>query len=179
MLEKLKNVFGGLDILINNAAVFRRLNLLTGFPVEKQLQEIDINFNGTVLVTNVFLEELLKSKEPVIVNLTSALGYTPMTAAPIYSATKAAINSWTTSIRYQLRQTNARVVLLSPSVVDTRMNADNPDVEGMKRMSPEAFAELALKGLKKGRDEILVSPINSFKYLSRFMPKQAFKMINK
>jgi len=179
MLEESKELLGGVDILINNAAVFRRFNLLEGYPVERQLQEIDINFKGTVLVTNTFLGELLKSEESVIVNLTSALGFAPMVAAPIYSATKAAINSWTTSLRYQLRKTKARVVLLSPSVVDTRMNADNPDTEGMKRISPEKFAELTLNGIKKGKDEILAPPINSFKYLSRFLPKQAFKMINK
>ena len=102
-----------------------------------------------------------------------------MTAAQIYSASKAAINSWTLSLRHQLRDQNVKVVLLSPPVVDTRMNTDNPDVEGMKMMSAEKFAELSIKGLKKNKDEILVSPINSLKYLSRFMPGQAFKVINK
>jgi len=179
LLETTKEVFGGIDVLINNAAVFRRFNILEEYPLAKQLEEIDINFKGPVQVTNIFLKELLKSNEPVIVNLTSGLGYIPMTAAQIYSASKAAINSWTTSLRHQLRNTKARVVLLSPLVVDTRMNMDNPDAEGMKKMSPERFAELSIKGLKKNKEEILVSPINSLKYLSRWMPRQAFKVINK
>lgn len=179
LLAKTLELFGGIDILINNAAVFRRFNILDDYPLEKQLEEIDINLKGPVQVTNIFLKELLKSKAPVIINLTSGLGFVPMTAAQIYSATKAAINSWTTSLRHQLRNTNARVVLLSPPAVDTRMNIDNPGVEGMKKMSPERFAELSIKGLKKNKTEILVAPINSLKFLSRFIPGQAFKMLNK
>ena len=179
LLAKTIEVFGGLDMLINNAAVFRRFNILDDYPLEKQLEEIDINLKGPVQVTNIFLKELLKSKAPVIVNLTSGLGFIPMTAAQIYSATKAAINSWTTSLRHQLRTTNARVVLLSPPAVDTRMNINNPGVEGMKKMSPERFAELSVKGLKKDKTEILIAPINSLKFLSRLMPGQAFKVLNK
>jgi len=178
LLATAREVMGGVDVLINNAAVFQRLEVLDGTTLDRQLREIDINLAGTVRVTGVFMEELQRSPEPVIVNLTSALGFTPMAAAPIYSATKAAINSWTISLRHQLRHTSAKVVLLSPPVVDTRMNEDNPDVEGMDVMSAERFAELTVAGLEKGRTEILVKPINSFKYLSRFMPGQAFKAIN-
>ncbi|MBX2876218.1 MAG: SDR family NAD(P)-dependent oxidoreductase [Saprospiraceae bacterium] len=179
LLQRTKDLFGGIDILINNAAVFRRFNILEDYPLEKQLEEIDINLKGPVQVTNIFLKELLESKEPVIVNLTSGLAYVPMTDAQIYSATKAAINSWTQSLRYQLRKTKVRVVLLSPPAVDTRMNVNNPGVEGMKLISPKRFAELSLKGLKKNKNEILVSPINSLKLISRFAPRMAFRALNK
>lgn len=177
--QKSLEILGGVDILINNAAVFRRFNILEEYPIEKQIEEIDINFKGPVQVTNIFLKDLLQSSEPVIVNLTSGLGFVPMAAAQIYSASKAAINSWTLSLRHQLKNTKVKVVLLSPPVVDTRMNVNNPGSEGMKKMSPSKFAELSIKGLKKGKEEILVSPINSLKYLSRFVPGQAFKVINK
>lgn len=179
LLKKTIDLFGSIDILINNAAVFRRFNLLKGYPLEKQLEEIDINLKGPVQVTNIFLPELLKSSKPVIVNLTSGLGFMPMTAAPIYSATKAAINSWTTSLRHQLRNTKAQIILLSPPVVDTRMNVNNPGVEKMKMMSPQKFAELSVKGIKQKRNEILVGSIASLKFLVRLMPNQAFKIINR
>ncbi|MEL6257086.1 MAG: SDR family NAD(P)-dependent oxidoreductase [Bacteroidota bacterium] len=179
LLQKSREFLGGVDMLINNAAVFRRFNILEDYPLEKQLEEIDINLKGPVLVTNIFLKELLKSKEPVIVNLTSGLGFVPMTAAMIYSASKAAINSWTESLRHQLKESNAKVVLLSPPVVDTRMNVNNPGSEGMKKISPEKFAELTIKGLKKNKNEILVSPINSLKIISRLAPKLAFRTLNK
>jgi len=179
LLAQTKTRLGGVDILINNAAVFRRFNILEPYPLEQQLQEIDINFKGTVQVTNIFLDELLKSKSPTIVNLTSALGFIPMTSAQIYSATKAAINSWTISLRHQLRSTPAKVVLVCPPVVDTRMNVNNPGTEGMKKISAAKFAELVLKGLKRDKSEIFVGQMSSFKVLSRWMPRLAFRVINK
>ncbi|MEM7037277.1 MAG: SDR family NAD(P)-dependent oxidoreductase [Bacteroidota bacterium] len=179
LLETALVQLGGVDILINNAAVFRLFNILEDYPVEKQVQEIDINFKGTVQVTNIFLKELLKSPSPIIVNLTSALGFIPMTSAGIYSATKAAINSWTISLRHQLRDTKAKVVLLCPPVVDTRMNENNPGTAKMKKISPEKFAELTLRGLRKNRSEIFVGNISAFKMISRWMPRFAFRVINK
>ena len=179
LLKKVQTLLGTIDILINNAAVFRRFNMLGDYPLEKQLEEIDINLKGPVQVTQIFLQALLQSPEPVIVNLTSGLGYVPMTAAPIYSATKAAINSWTQSLRHQLRETKVKVVLLSPPVVDTRMNSNNPGVEGMKMISAEKFAELSLKGLQKNKEEILIRPINNLKLLSRLVPNMAFRVLNK
>jgi uncharacterized oxidoreductase len=179
LLDQIKGQFGGIDILINNAAVFRRFNILDDYPIEKQLEEIDINLKGPVLVTNVFLKELMKSKEPIIVNLTSPSAYMPMAASQIYSATKSAIQSWTKSLRHQLRKTNIKVVELNPPAVDTRMNSNNPDLAGMKLMSPERFAQLAVKGLIKGRNEILVSHASAMKLMTRIAPRVAFGIINK
>lgn len=179
LLAESKRRLGGVDILINNAAIFRLFGIQGDYPIENQLQEIDINFGGTVQVTNIFLPALLESKEPMIVNLTSGLGYIPVSAAPIYSATKAAINSWTWSLRHQLKDTPINVVLLSPPVVDTRMNQNNPTSEGMKKISPEEFAEITIRGFKRNKKEILAKPINSLKYISRIVPNLAFKMLNK
>ena len=179
LLEKSNELFGGIDILINNAAVFRRFNLLESYPLDKQLEEIDINFKGPVILTNVFLQELMKRKEAMIVNLTSPSAYMPMAASQIYSATKSAIQSWTISIRHQLRKTNVRVLELNPPAVDTRMNSNNPDLDGMKLMSPDRFAQLAVEGIKKDKKEILVSHARIMKHMSRIFPSLAFKVINK
>lgn len=102
-----------------------------------------------------------------------------MTASSVYSATKAAIRSWTISLRHQLKKTNIKVVEINPPAVDTRMNANNPDVKGMKFMTPTTFAEIAVKNLKRGKVEILVGAAKPFKSLSRMFPGMAFKMVNK
>ena len=179
LLIRVRQLFGGIDILINNAAVFRRFNILEDYPLEKQFEEIDINLKGPILVTNIFLKELMKGKEPTIINLTSPAAYTPMAASQIYSATKSAIQSWTRSLRHQLRKTNLKVVELNPPAVNTRMNINNPDLEGMKLMSPEKFAQQAVHGLMKGRDEILISHAGIMKRMSRIAPGIAFRIINK
>ena len=179
LLQHMKQLFGGVDIIINNAAVFRRFHVLEDYPLESQLEEININLKGPVIVTNVFLNELLKSDEPVIVNLTSPSAYMPMAASQIYSATKSAIQSWTYSLRYQLRETKVRVVELNPPAVDTRMNSNNPDLQGMKLMPPEKFAGLAVRGLIKGKEQILISHAGIMKQMSRLFPAVAFRIINK
>ncbi|MEO0896813.1 MAG: SDR family NAD(P)-dependent oxidoreductase [Bacteroidota bacterium] len=179
LLKHAQALFGGIDLLINNAAVFRRFNILEEYPLEKQLEEIDINFKGPVILTNVFLPEMIKREEAMIVNLTSPSAYTSMAASQIYSATKSAIQSWTISIRHQLRETNVKVVELNPPAVDTRMNSFNPDLDGMKLMSPDRFAQVAIEGIKKGKEEILVSHSRIMKHLSRVMPGLAFRVVNK
>ena len=60
LLQHMKQLFGGVDIIINNAAVFRRFHVLEDYPLESQLEEININLKGPVIVTNVFLKVLLK-----------------------------------------------------------------------------------------------------------------------
>ena len=179
LLEKSKEQLGGIDILINNAAVFRRFNILEAYPLKRQLEEIDINLKGPVILTNVFLKALMERKEAMIVNLTSPSAYMPMAAAQIYSATKSALQSWTISIRHQLKNTTVKVVELNPPAVDTRMNSNNPDLEGKTMMSPEKFAQIAVDHIKKGKEEILVSHSRIIKFMSRILPNLAFKAVNK
>jgi uncharacterized oxidoreductase len=173
------NLLGSVDVLINNAAVFRRFNVLEGYPIEKQIEEVSINFNGILHVTNRFLPLLHTRQEGLIVNLTSPAAMVPLSGAPVYSAVKAAVSSYTTSLRFQLRKTNVKVILLCPPAVDTRMNENNPGVEAQKLMSKEKFVTQAIKGLKRGKKEILVSPINFFKQINRIAPNVAYNMINK
>ena len=179
LLKECQEVLGGVDVLINNAAIFRRFNFLDDYPIESQIKEIETNLNGLLIVTNVFLKEVLKSKSPCIVNFTSPAAIVPLASAPVYSAVKAGVSSLTTSLRFQLRDTKTRVILLCPPAVDTRMNANNPGVEARKLMTKKKFVRIALRGIKRNKQEILVSPINLFNLINRFAPKMAFKMINK
>jgi len=179
LLRESKQTLGGIDVLVNNAAVFRRFKILSDYSLAQQFEEIEINLKGVIQVTNIFLPEILKSQEGVIVNLTSPAGFVTMAASPIYSATKAAIDSYTTSLRFQLKSKNVKVVLLYPTATDTRMNKNNPGIEAQNLMSTEKFVGLALKGLKKGKDVIYAPPIGMFKIISRIAPKMAFNMINK
>ena len=183
-VEKLRqtcaHAFGGVDILINNAAVFRRFDILdTSYGLKAQLEEIDINLVGPIMVTHVFLPELLARKESAIVNLTSPSAFLPLVKAPIYSATKAALQSWTLSLREQLKTTNVKVIDLNPPAVDTQMNENNPGVEGMKLMSPVKFADIFVEGLQKGKTEIMPSHAGIMKVMRRVAPNFTLKMLNK
>ncbi len=178
--EEAERVLGGPDVIINNAAIFRRLDLQAeGDSVDQWLDEVDINLMGTLRVTHAFLPDLVRLPSATIINVTSPLAYLPLAAAPIYSATKAAIHSWTVSLRHQLRGTSVSVRELNPPVVDTRMNQNNPSVEGMKRWSTQDFSAHVVGRLKKsGQKDILVGDAKLVRTMSRWAPSIVFNKMN-
>ncbi|MEM7029188.1 MAG: SDR family NAD(P)-dependent oxidoreductase [Chloroflexota bacterium] len=171
--------FGGIDILVNNAAIIHRFDMTNGsLPLKDQIKEYDINLGGPIRVTHHFLPQLFNRPEAAIVNLTSALAFMPTVASPIYSATKAALRSWTISLRTQLADTNVKVFELIPPLVDTQMN-DNYDAGGVRKMSPEAHASHFMKGFAKDRLEIAVGISRGLPLLSRIAPKAVFSILNR
>lgn len=115
--------FPELNVLINNAGIQRAIDLKKGIEgVAQSSDEIDINFSSQIRVTETFISLILKQKEAAIVNVTSGLGFIPLARFPIYSATKAAMHSFTLSLRHQLKDTNVRVFeLIPPTVHDTEL----------------------------------------------------------
>ncbi|MEM8859718.1 MAG: SDR family NAD(P)-dependent oxidoreductase [Chloroflexota bacterium] len=169
--------FGHIDILVNNAAIIQRFNMTNGsLPLTNQIKEYDINLGGPIRMTHYFLPQLLKSREAAIVNLTSALALMPTVASPIYSATKAALRSWTLSLRTQLKDTSINVVELIPPLVDTQMNDGYEP--GVSKMSPEEHAQHFIKGLEKGQQEIGVGISRRLPTLTRIAPRAVFRILN-
>src|SRR5262245_38100133 len=103
LAAEVRRRFPRLDVLMNNAGVFVRRNLRApSSDLAELTTEIDINFSGLVRMTSA-LVDLIAANKGTIINVSSALAFVPLTAAPIYCATKAAIHSYTTSLRFQLR----------------------------------------------------------------------------
>lgn len=175
--DRSESTFGGIDILVNNAAIIHRFNMTDGsLALDNQITEVDINLGGPIRMTHYLLPQLLNQPEAAIVNLTSALAFMPTVASPIYSATKAALRSWTISLRAQLDATNVKVVELIPPLVDTQMNTDFE--AGISKMSPEEHAQHFMKGFLRGREEIGVGISRSLPILSRISPKAVFRVLN-
>ncbi|MGB1226218.1 MAG: SDR family NAD(P)-dependent oxidoreductase, partial [Mycobacterium sp.] len=91
---------GGVDILINNAGVMLAFDVTKDFALEKQLHEIAIDAAGPVRLVHHFLPGML-TRPSVLVNVSSGLAYVPYAAAPVYSASKASLHSYTQSLRAQ------------------------------------------------------------------------------
>ena len=93
-----------------------------------------------------------------IINVTSALAYAPIADLPVYCATKAAMHSFTLTLRHQLKATAVRVVELAPPIVDTGLggNERSAGTAGQRMMTPQDFATEALVQLASGQDEVLV-----------------------
>ena len=182
LADDIQEKFGGIDILINNAGV---MNLVDAGnesnDLQKQMQEIEINYNSPIRVLHYFLPQLKKSNYAVLVNVSSGLAYVPFAQAPTYSGTKSALHFWTLGIRPQLKPYNIKVVELLPPVVDTPLahGADIADDDNLKPMPPEKLADIFWKDFKNGKEEITPGISKQLKLMSRLAPKFIFKQLNK
>jgi uncharacterized oxidoreductase len=107
------------NILVSNAGIQRRVRLSENEPWEQTHQEIAANLEAPIHLSRLFIPHLLKQQRPAIINVTSGLSFLPLASVPIYCATKAALHSYTLSLRQQLKDTPIRVVEIIPPAVDT------------------------------------------------------------
>jgi uncharacterized oxidoreductase len=115
--------FPEVNFLINNAGIQRQIDLTKGMEdLLKGDDEIDINFQAHVQLTALFIPHLMKQPKAAIINVTSGLGFVPLAFLPVYCATKAAMHSFTWSLRHQLRKTPIKVIELIPPTVDTELD---------------------------------------------------------
>jgi uncharacterized oxidoreductase len=158
MVDWLNTMHPGLNIVINNAGVQYRRNLKEDGALENLDQEVAINFTAPIHLIGELLPMLNKQPEAVIVNVSSGLAFAPMADIPVYCATKAAIHSFTLSLRHQLKAAGVRVVEMVPPIVDTGLGsgARSEGTASRHMMSPEEFATEALAQLQNDQDEILV-----------------------
>lgn len=166
---------GGTDILVNNAGVMHFFDVTKGFPLESQLQEIDIDVAGPVRLVHHFLPGMLK-RASTIVNVSSGLAWVPYAAAPVYSGSKAFVHAWTRSLRAQLAGTSVRVVELLPPVVDTPL-ADGLE-PSFSRMPPRTLATAFLRGLERGDNEIAPGQSGPLRWMARLAPGFIFRRLN-
>ena len=105
LAEEISARWSGLNTVINNAGVQTLFDFTKPDALDAAAlgQEIDINLKGVVHVANAFLPLLKQQPSARLVNVGSGLSYVPLAAAPIYSATKAAVHSFTISLRRQLQ----------------------------------------------------------------------------
>ena len=107
-----------LNVLINNAGIMRDEVLDTARDLRDAEATVTTNLLGPIRLTNALIDPLVASGRGVIVNVTSGLAFVPLTLAPTYCATKAAIHSYTVSLREILRG-RVEVIELAPPGVQT------------------------------------------------------------
>ena len=137
----------GLNVLVNNAGVMRTEDLLAE-PLDLADAEATITTNllGPIRLIAALLPHLRRQASATVMNVTSGLAFVPLTATPTYCATKAAMHSYSQSLRFQLRETAVRVIELAPPAVATDLmpgHADNP-----RSMPLDAYVQETLALLK-------------------------------
>jgi uncharacterized oxidoreductase len=161
--------FPTLDTLINNAGIMRNLNLNLDRDLLDVTREIDINLSGPVRMIQQFLPHLKTRPNALIVNVSSGLAFIPFPLSPVYSATKAALHSFSQALRIQLAGTNVTVVELAPPSVETPLFRDEfPELKNQKAMDVKL---LATRAIDAGKLEVRPGLANVLKIMSRLGPQ--------
>jgi uncharacterized oxidoreductase len=140
-----------LNVLVNNAGVQRYPELTGASDWASAEEEIAINFSAPVHLTMLLCPQLMRQKMAAIVNITSGLAFTPLARAPVYSATKAALHSFTLSLRHQLADTPVQVIEIAPPAVDTDLGGPGLHTFGVNL---DEFADAVMPRLAAGELEI-------------------------
>ncbi|MES2037672.1 MAG: SDR family oxidoreductase [Pseudomonadota bacterium] len=158
MVSWLNTTYPELNMLINNAGVQYRRMFKEADALENLEQEVATNFTAPVRLIGELLPLLNRQQKAVIINVSSGLAFAPMADIPVYCATKAAIHSFTLTLRHQLKAIGVRVVEMAPPIVDTGLGGGDRSggTTGQRMMSPEDFAAEALVQLENDQDEVLV-----------------------
>ncbi len=140
-----------LNVLVNNAGIQRLVDLHAA-PVDWAVRaaEIAINFEAPVHLCQLFSGHLAGQTAPAILNVSSGLGFVPLASVPIYSATKAAMHSFTQSLRWQLADSGITVVEIIPPAVHT----DLGETDHSFGMPLDAYADDVLRQLATDATEV-------------------------
>jgi uncharacterized oxidoreductase len=170
LAARVKAEFPKLDVLMNNAGIMLHKNLkVPAGDLDGLMAEVNINVGGVIRMTSAFIDILAANKGTVI-NVSSALAFVPLPSAPIYCATKAAIHSYTQSLRFQLEETGIEVIELMPPAVKTAMTAELPEGDGVTLITTDELIKQSFAGFKAGKLEIRPGQSNQLALMRRIAP---------
>ncbi|HEX8369466.1 MAG TPA: SDR family NAD(P)-dependent oxidoreductase [Pyrinomonadaceae bacterium] len=167
--------FPRLNVLVNNAGIQRRVNLSESEDWRRTRSEIAINFDAPVHLARLFIPHLLKRERPAIINVTSGLSFVPLANVPVYCATKAALHSFTLSLRQQLSETPISVIEVAPPAVDTDLGGVGLHTFGVPL---DEFAGAVFQRLPQGETEIAYGTAQKASRASREELDEMFKFMN-
>ncbi|MEQ9064888.1 MAG: SDR family NAD(P)-dependent oxidoreductase [Vicingaceae bacterium] len=182
LYDQVSKEFPALNVLINNAGVMFTINLQDhSLSANDLTKEIDINVKGTIWMNNVFLPLLKKNKNAATVIVSSGLAFVPLPISPVYCASKAALHSYTLSLRAQLKNTDVKVFELAPPATETELLADfnEEDMKGISTMTVQAMVADFLKGFSQNKYEICPGQSSQMKFMSRYFPGFILKQMCK
>jgi uncharacterized oxidoreductase len=180
LFDWIKDNFKDFNILINNAGIQRMVDLKNGTrDLAGAQSEIATNLVAPIYLAAHFIPLLMKNKEAAIINVSSGLAFVPLAVMPVYCATKAAVHSFTLSLRHQLKDTSIKVFEVVPPMVDTELGKGSVEEEaGNRGIPPAEVAKAVMSALGKDNYEIVVGEAKGLVEGSRTNPEGIFKNLN-
>lgn len=170
--QRLVDACADITVLVNNAGIQFNGALADTTPEQVQY-ELGVNLLGPVLLAQAFLPHLLRRESAAIINVSSGLALVPQQAAAIYCASKAAMHSFSKSLRWQLEGTSVRVFEVLPPKVATAMNAGR----GKGKISPEQLASEFWADLGADRYEMRIGKSKLLGIVNRLSPSLADRIM--
>ncbi|POU01574.1 MULTISPECIES: SDR family oxidoreductase [Enterobacteriaceae] len=160
--ESVLSRYPALNVVINNAGIMPFDNAAGVQDDAMAVSLLDTNLLGPVRVTSAFIEHLKKQPDAVLINNSSILAFIPLASNALYSATKAAIHSYTLSQRFLLRDTRVKVIEISPPWVDTDLIYRSGDDRAMPldAFISETFEKLGTDNIEAIVDRVLPARAN-------------------
>ncbi|WP_235442434.1 MULTISPECIES: SDR family NAD(P)-dependent oxidoreductase [Bacillales] len=154
--KQLIKEFPDLNVLINNAGIIQPDDAAGVIDEDILVSTVATNLLGPIRLTSALIDHLKSKEEAVVINTTSILGFVPLAATAVYSATKAALHTYTLSQRYLLKYTSVKVIEIVPPWVQS--NNDEP-----RAMALASFIDATIKILGTDTDEVLVEEAKMFR----------------
>lgn len=176
LLDWVSAEFPQVNVLINNAGIQRRIQLANSQEDWTESQsELAINLEAPLHLSMLFITHLRQHPKAAIMNVTSGLAFVPGSFAPIYSATKAALHSFTMSLRHQLSGTSIEVIELVPPAVNTDLGGSGLHTFGVPVGD---FADAMMAGIEAGSPEIGYGTSETNRMASREQIDEIFQQMN-
>lgn len=175
LVNRIETEFPDLNMLINNAGRAVQSNLGKAEHFDIAQDEITTNYLSVIRLTEKLLPLLNRQKESAVVNVSSIVAFVPTNHLATYSASKAALHSYTRSLRLALKDTAVKVFELMPPLVNTQFSAE---IGGERGIAPSVLVEDLLDGLAAERFEIRTGQTEDIYRLSLANPEEALLAMN-
>ena len=139
--------------LINNAGIMHIDDVSVAVDEKLLVTTLTTNVMGPIRLTGALIEHLKRQDDAAVINNSSVLGFVPLAMTAVYSATKAALHSYTLSLRYKLKGTPVKVLEIAPPWVQTDLLGSNNEPRAMPLTE---FIEETMRVLGTDAEEVLV-----------------------
>jgi uncharacterized oxidoreductase len=142
-----------LNVLINNAGIMQIDDVSTAVDEKLLVTTLTTNVMGPIRLTGALIEHLKRQGHAAVINNSSVLAFVPLAMTAVYSATKAALHSYTMSLRYKLKGTPVKVLEIVPPWVQTDLLGSNNEPRAMPLAE---FVDETMRVLGTDAEEVLV-----------------------
>lgn len=176
LFESIRSEFPDLNVLVNNAGIQQRFNLVkTNADWSYYHKEIQVNLEAPIHLAMLFVPHLTVKANATIINISSGLAFIPGAFAPIYSATKAGLHSFSMSLRHQVAKNNIKVIEVAPPAVNTDLGGADLHTFGVPL---NEFADAVFQGFANGDPEIGYGTSQKVIRMSRDEIDETFHLMN-